>query len=61
MHTTCPTLKLNHLFSLRFVVDQPIEAGNGENQEKRTVPILRGTVWGPHLKGTVLPEGNDMM
>lgn len=40
-------------------VDSPIEVGETLDGVRRIIPILRGTVAGPEIHGTVLPGGAD--
>lgn len=61
METLAPAPKLSHLFTLRCAVDAPLEIGHGPYGRRRCVPILSGSVQGPHFNGEVVPGGADFM
>lgn len=61
METLAPPPKLTHLFTLRCVVDPPMEIGNGPYGRRRCVPIMSGSVRGPYFNGEVVPGGADFM
>lgn len=61
METIAPPPKLSHLFTLRCAVDPPMEIGKGPYGRRRCVPIVSGSVSGPHFKGEVVPGGADFM
>lgn len=51
--------RLAHVFDLRVLVGAPLEVGDAGGGERRVIPILGGTVFGPRLAGRVLPGGTD--
>jgi hypothetical protein len=61
METITPPPKLSHLFTLHCAVDPPMEIGKGPYGRRRCVPIVSGSVSGPHFKGEVMPGGADFM
>lgn len=54
-----PAPSLTYAFSVRATLDPVVEQGEVDNGRRRFIPITGGTVSGPALKGTVLPEGGD--
>jgi hypothetical protein len=51
-----PPPKLTFAFELRAKVGDPVEIGQIPHGRRRIVPILGGTVKGPMLNGTVVPN-----
>ena len=56
---SAPAPSLTYAFSFRVELAPPIEVGESEGGRRRFVPIAGGTVYGPRLKGVVLPGGGD--
>lgn len=54
-----PAPTLTFAFSVRATLDPVVEQGEVDNGRRRFIPITGGTVSGPALTGTVLPEGGD--
>jgi Protein of unknown function (DUF3237) len=54
-----PAPTLTFAFSVRATLDSVVEQGEVDNGRRRFIPITGGTVSGPALSGTVLPEGGD--
>lgn len=54
-----PAPSLTYAFSVRATLDPVVEQGEVDNGRRRFIPITGGTVSGPALAGTVLPEGGD--
>lgn len=50
---------LSYFAQITIDVGDPIDLGVADGEHRRIVPILGGTVEGPHLHGTVLPAGAD--
>lgn len=61
METINPAPKLKYLFSLRCIVNPPMEIGVGPYGRRRCVPIMGGKVTGPYFTGEVIPGGADYM
>ncbi|KAJ5290808.1 hypothetical protein N7478_000059 [Penicillium angulare] len=61
METVSPPPTLSHLFTVRCAVDPPMEIGHGPYGRRRCVPIMSGSVHGPHLNGEIVPGGADFM
>ncbi|MBC2664947.1 DUF3237 domain-containing protein [Novosphingobium flavum] len=56
---SAPTPKLTYAFSVRVEVAAPVEQGTIDGGRRRFIAITGGTVYGPRLKGKVLPGGGD--
>lgn len=56
---SAPAPKLAYAFSIRVEVAPPVEQGEIDGGRRRFIPITGGMVYGPRLKGTVLPGGGD--
>lgn len=54
-----PAPTLTFAFSVKATLDPVVEQGEVDNGRRRFIPITGGTVSGPALNGTVLPEGGD--
>jgi len=50
---------LEHIATLHVLVGPPQEIGDTPHGRRRVIPILGGTVAGPHLNGTILAGGAD--
>jgi len=50
---------LEHIATLRVQVGAPAEVGPAPHGHRRIIPLLGGTVDGPHFKGRILPGGSD--
>lgn len=57
MEVKAPTLEF--IAALEVQVATAVVVGAGPTGERRVVPILGGSVTGPHLRGEVLPGGAD--
>jgi Protein of unknown function (DUF3237) len=53
------SLALDFVFRLRVEVAAALELGETQHGRRRIIPIIGGTVEGPHLEGRVLPGGAD--
>ncbi|MFM2370777.1 MAG: hypothetical protein RIS85_499 [Pseudomonadota bacterium] len=54
-----PAPTLTFAFSVKATLDPVVEQGEVDTGRRRFIPITGGTVSGPALTGTVLPEGGD--
>ena len=54
-----PVLETKYVFSLAIKIGAPILAGDLGHCVRRIIPILGGDVFGPGIKGTILPVGAD--
>jgi Protein of unknown function (DUF3237) len=54
-----PVLETKYVFSLAIKIGAPILAGDLGHCVRRIIPILGGEVFGPGIKGTILPVGAD--
>ncbi|WP_317151538.1 DUF3237 domain-containing protein [Sphingopyxis indica] len=54
-----PMPELKWVFAVRVEVGPTIEQGEIDGGAARFIPITGGQVYGPRLKGTVLPGGGD--
>jgi hypothetical protein len=54
-----PVLETKYVFSLAIKIGAPILAGDLGHGVRRIIPILGGDVFGPGIKGTILPVGAD--
>ena len=50
---------LEHVFTAQVQVDPPLMLGEAGGRARRIVPIGRGVVEGPRLKGEIIPGGGD--
>lgn len=53
------TPALEHFCDLKVDLGEPIEMGEGKAGGRRIIPIIGGTVSGPHFAGTILNLGAD--
>ena len=51
--------QLEFIFDARVTVDRPLDLGDVGKGGRRIVPITGGEVFGPGIRGTVLPGGAD--
>jgi hypothetical protein len=56
---SAPTPQLTYVFSVRADVAAPIEQGPIDGGRRRFIAITGGSLYGPKLKGAVLPGGGD--
>jgi hypothetical protein len=54
-----PVLETKYVFSLAIKIGAPILAGDLGHCVRRIIPILGGEVFGPGIKGAILPVGAD--
>lgn len=50
---------LEHVFTIVAEIAKPISGGHSAAGERLHIPILAGSVFGPRLKGTIVPGGSD--
>lgn len=56
---SAPAPKLAYVFSVRATLAPPFEVGEIDSGRRRFIPITGGEVYGPRVKGKVLPGGGD--
>jgi hypothetical protein len=56
---SAPAPTLAYVFSIRVEAARPVEQGEVDGGRRRFIGITGGTVYGPRLRGTVMPGGGD--
>jgi len=59
MTDAVPSPALEFVFAAHVTVDRPLELGDVGKGGRRIVPITGGEVFGPRLRGKVIPGGAD--